>query len=244
VTNPDGTVGWQLTSKIPLRDEDGHVTGLVGIGRNITMRKEVQRELEASEKLLRDLVENQGEGIGITDLNNEFIFTNPAAEQIFGMENGGLKGLSVFEFIADEDVERIKAETDLRKAGKKSSYELEIIRPDGETRTILLTVTPRLDMSGKVIGSFAIFRDFTEQRRVLDHVAEDAKKAGGSLKGLIPICAWCNKIRDDEKPGAPWLPPSTYIGERIPDAEFTHGLCGDCQEKIYPEMLKDLNTGT
>jgi len=48
-----------------------------------------------------------------------------------------------------------------------------------------------------------------------------------TLHGLIPICAWCKKIRDDD---GYWSSVEKYITERT-DATFTHGICPDCKRK-------------
>ncbi len=53
-----------------------------------------------------------------------------------------------------------------------------------------------------------------------------------TLKGLIPICAGCKKIRDDSNY---WQEVETFMQERSP-VEFTHGLCPDCIKRYYPEM--------
>ncbi len=51
------------------------------------------------------------------------------------------------------------------------------------------------------------------------------------LSGLLPICAWCKKLRDDE---GYWKSVEQYIGERT-KAEFTHGVCPECQSKFFRE---------
>lgn len=55
-----------------------------------------------------------------------------------------------------------------------------------------------------------------------------------TLKGCIPICAWCRKIRDDE---GSWDQLEAYISKHT-DASFSHGLCPDCFEKSRAEMKK------
>ena len=52
------------------------------------------------------------------------------------------------------------------------------------------------------------------------------------LSGMLPICANCKKIRNDE---GYWQEVTTYIQEHS-DAEFTHGICSDCLPKLYPEI--------
>jgi PleD family two-component response regulator len=52
------------------------------------------------------------------------------------------------------------------------------------------------------------------------------------LSGLVPICAGCKKIRDDQ---GFWSQVECYIQEHS-EATFTHGLCPDCIKKYYPEL--------
>ncbi len=51
------------------------------------------------------------------------------------------------------------------------------------------------------------------------------------LEGLLPICASCRRIRGEQ---GDWQPLEFYIQEQS-DAEFTHGICPECAEKLYPE---------
>ncbi|MBH0201836.1 MAG: response regulator [Nitrospira sp.] len=55
------------------------------------------------------------------------------------------------------------------------------------------------------------------------------------LRGLIPICASCKKIRND---GGFWQQLEEYIGEHS-EAEFSHGLCQPCLKKLYPSVYQD-----
>ena len=52
------------------------------------------------------------------------------------------------------------------------------------------------------------------------------------LSGYLPICASCKKIRDDK---GTWNQIEQYIRDRS-DAEFTHGICPECTQKLYPEF--------
>ena len=55
------------------------------------------------------------------------------------------------------------------------------------------------------------------------------------LRGLIPICASCKKIRND---GGFWQQLEEYIGEHS-EAEFSHGICQHCVKKLYPGVYPD-----
>ena len=54
------------------------------------------------------------------------------------------------------------------------------------------------------------------------------------LKGLIPICANCKKVRND---AGYWEQIEMYIREHS-EAEFTHGLCPDCMKALYPKQTR------
>jgi len=51
------------------------------------------------------------------------------------------------------------------------------------------------------------------------------------LEGLLPICAWCHKIRDDE---GYWQRVEVFIAERT-DARFSHGICPSCMKQVCPD---------
>jgi phosphoserine phosphatase RsbU/P len=63
-----------------------------------------------------------------------------------------------------------------------------------------------------------------------------AKEEIKTLQGLIPICASCKKVRDDE---GLWSQIESYIEHRS-DALFSHGICPDCLEEIYPQQYQKM----
>lgn len=60
---------------------------------------------------------------------------------------------------------------------------------------------------------------------------QDALAEIKRLSGLIPICTWCLKIRDEK---GKWEKMEFYIEERS-EARFTHGICPNCVEKEFPD---------
>ncbi len=73
-----------------------------------------------------------------------------------------------------------------------------------------------------------------EERERIVHELKEALARVKTLTGLLPICASCKKIRDDQ---GYWNHVEIYIRERS-DAEFTHGMCPDCEKKAYEELRK------
>jgi PAS domain S-box-containing protein len=158
----------------------------------ILFKRQVRRETErirqrlmgdaVLEREYQELIESHGEGMGMVDTQEFFVRANPAADEIFGLPPGGLVGRNLKEFTDPEEYARVLAHTQERKKGIGASYEMEIIRLDGEHRRILVTVTPRLGLSGEFRCSFGMFRDITGYKqaaelRIAKEAAESANRA-------------------------------------------------------------------
>ncbi len=154
-----------------------------GVVSDITERKKAEDALRKSEKKYRSLIENQGEGIGVVDNNEFFKFANPAAEQIFGVPQGKLTGTSLKEFLSVKDFEFIKKQTNNRQKGKKSTYELDITRPDGQAVNLLVTVTPQYE-NNSISGAFGIFRDISALKKTENALRISEEKARTNLKNI------------------------------------------------------------
>ncbi|HWW94873.1 MAG TPA: PAS domain S-box protein, partial [Vicinamibacteria bacterium] len=81
----------------------------------------------------------------------------------------------------------------------------------------------------------AIVTDVTERKQMTaerERIIAELKEALASVKtlrGLIPICASCKKIRDDK---GYWSQVEVYVRDRS-EAQFSHGICPECRLKIY-----------
>ena len=60
------------------------------------------------------------------------------------------------------------------------------------------------------------------------------------LRGLLPICSYCKKIRDDR---GSWEQMERYIADRS-QADFSHGMCPDCEEKHFPDIFSHTRPAT
>ncbi len=90
-----------------------------------------------------------------------------------------------------------------------------------------------------VLSGFAMHRirvrHFEARERALAERVDEVVADLRILKGLLPICASCKKIRDDK--GA-WNQMEAYIRDHS-QAEFTHGICPECAEKLYPGIHRE-----
>lgn len=92
-------------------------------------------------------------------------------------------------------------------------------------------------IDGRIV-KMQIATDFTERKKIEDEreqLIDQLQKALAKIKilsGFLPICASCKKIRDDR---GYWNKIETYI-QNHSEAEFSHSICPDCAEKLYPEL--------
>ncbi len=73
-------------------------------------------------------------------------------------------------------------------------------------------------------------RELESEKQKLSHALDEVS----ALSGLLPICSACKKIRDDQ---GYWNRIENYIEERS-EAQFSHSLCPECSQKLYPKLFK------
>ena len=81
------------------------------------------------------------------------------------------------------------------------------------------------------------------EKMAREELIENLQKALADIKilsGMLPICAWCKKIRDDE---GYWQKIEAYFKSHS-DLDFTHGICNDCAKKEYPDLYPNLEEKT
>jgi AmiR/NasT family two-component response regulator len=99
--------------------------------------------------------------------------------------------------------------------------------------------TPEIERA--IIIAMARFADLVELRRLNAELAirnqelQEALAKVRTLRGLLPICASCKKIRNDQ---GYWQQVEVYVRDHS-EAEFSHCLCPDCARKLYPELYED-----
>lgn len=115
---------------------------------------------------------------------------------------------------------------------QRTLFELEyrLRRADGEYRWILDRAAPFEDASGAFAGFIGSCLDVNHRIQVQTRMDRMRDTEMRMLRGLLPICAWCRKIRDD---GGYWKQIEDYISARS-QAKFSHGICPDCRRVHFP----------
>ena len=208
--------------------------------------------LVASEDRYRTLVENEDVGVTIVDPDERFLFGNPAADALFAVAPGTLAGRSFLDFLDPDQREIVREQTEKRRRGEKSRYELLIRAADGRKKTITVTASPQFGPSREFRGTFGIFRDETEQR-VLEEQLRQAQKmeavgrfAGGiahDFNNVITIINGYSEImRDSVSPGSVLWAPLERIREAAGRAaSVTRHLLAFSRRQDLPRQPTDLN---
>ncbi|MBT7790324.1 MAG: PAS domain S-box protein [Calditrichaeota bacterium] len=159
-----------------LRNKDGKAYGLLGVTRDITKRKQVEKKIRESEKNFRDLTENLMDGIAIIDENGNHIFTNPKYSEITGYSNEELQKITGWDLTRPEDVNLLKQRMEKRIEGKShiKNYERIIVRKDGTELQAEMSTTTTL-WQGKM-RPMAIIRDITERKLAEDTLRESEER--------------------------------------------------------------------
>jgi transcriptional regulator with PAS, ATPase and Fis domain len=158
-------------------------------------------------------------------------------------------GKDDFDFFQKEFAEKFIADdqTVTQTGQPVIDREEYVIDEHGHKRWLITTKLPLQDGKGQIIGLVGIARDITdkkkaeeerkkaeEERERLITELQDALADVKLLSGLVPICANCKKIRDDQ---GYWTQIESYIQDRS-DAKFSHSICPDCAKKLYPDYIK------
>jgi ligand-binding sensor domain-containing protein len=140
--------------------------------------------------------------------------------------------------------QRVAQYTNLRPGDYRFIVEAGLDDQWGQDASIAMTLPPLFYETGwfsaLAVLSLALaivavpllrVRQLRRRARDLDKRVQEAIGELKVLSGLLPICAWCKKIRDDR---GYWSKIEAYLSART-EAEFTHGICPDCTEKMLAE---------
>ncbi len=154
--------------------------------RDITKREQARHRLEASQKQYQEIVDRVDVGVSLVDADERFVFANAVAEDICGVPRGTLVGRSLSEFVDPEQFAKFRRETQRRIQGESENYEADIIRSDGKRRTIRVAASPRFSEEGVFKGTFGLFRDVTDERRLAEerNAMEDRLRRAERMESL------------------------------------------------------------
>ncbi|HQH56763.1 MAG TPA: PAS domain-containing protein [Candidatus Marinimicrobia bacterium] len=240
----DGSLNWTSTTKAPIWDAQDNIIGLVGVTRTINDIKRAEEALQYEKSLMDALMNNIPDSIYFKDRQCRLLKISRHMMKSLNMTQESDYYLKTDIDLFGEEFGRATVESDLQlmETGKPIIGLVEGRKlPDGQINWTSTTKIPLRDQDGKIIGLVGISREINEikqaeeQREKIIAELQEALDKIKTLKGLIPICASCKKIRDDQ---GYWNSVESYIKDHA-EVEFTHGICPDCMKKLYPNYCKD-----
>jgi PAS domain S-box-containing protein len=208
------------------------------ICRDISDHIHKEKDLTSERDLLRTLIESTPDKIYVKDRRSRYVMNNQAHLRSIGLaKQEESLGKTSFDIFPREMAEGYFAdEQELMRSGRPLiGREEEVLDlPSGSKVWHLTTKVPFRDASGIIIGVVGISRDITgskllqAEREKLILELQDALAKIKKLSGLVPICAWCKKIREDN---GYWNSLDQYLAEHS-DAILSHGICPDCAQKM------------
>ena len=247
IIKADGTKAVEESSVYLIRNARGARIGFRGIFREISERKKTQEVLRQSEERYRTILDNIEEGYFEVDLSGNFIFVNESLGRIIGLPKERLLGMNNREYMDEKTAQRIyEIFKEVYRTGLPGKvFEWEIKRENGTRAIEECSVSLIRNVQGEGIGFRGIMRDATERKRLEEErekfiaQLQEALAKVKTLSGFLPICASCKKIRDDR---GYWMQIEAYIRDHS-EAEFSHGICPECKEKLYGSFLEEENKG-
>ncbi len=155
----EGKPFWVLTTKVPYRDRNGRVAGLVGFGLDITERKRAEAAEREHERRFHVLFANSPLPMAVYDPETEsYIEVNDAALRQYGYTRQEFLSLGVRDTVALEDLARLKEEPEFQRATPWKNR-----AKDGHTFEVEITATP-LEFGGRPMV-LVLAQDITERKR-------------------------------------------------------------------------------
>jgi PAS domain S-box-containing protein len=195
IDSPDGRMRWNLATKVPLRDSQGKIIGIVGVGREITELKRAEEALAEERNLLRTLIDALPDSVYVKDAESRFMIANAEATRRLGATTPDeVVGKTDLELYPERLATGYSAdEQEVFRSGRPliNREELVVDQTTGERIWNLATKVPLRDSQGKVVALVGIGRNITERKiaeealgyrsALLQTAAEVARATSGTL---------------------------------------------------------------
>jgi PAS domain S-box-containing protein len=164
--------------KVPWKDDEGRVLGLIGLGFDITARQRMEEAVRDAGELSRQVIQHASEGIIVYDTELRYLVWNRFMERLTGYQADEVLGrvsLDVFPHLREQGVDQY---LERALAGETVTTPDFLFRSPktGQAAWIVGAYQPHRDASGRIVGVLAVVRDVTESRRTELVLRENEEK--------------------------------------------------------------------
>jgi PAS domain S-box/PAS domain S-box/PAS domain S-box/PAS domain S-box/PAS domain S-box len=170
---------WHLTSKVPLKDNQGRVTSIISISTDITDRKHYEDKIQHERTLLRTLIDNLPDAVFVKDVECRKIIANPIDIRYIGAQSEAeVIGKTDFDFFPADAAAAYYAEDQsvIQSGVPIINREGYIFDKQGNKLNILSFRIPLRNEHDDIIGVVGVTHDITEQKRMEETLRETADK--------------------------------------------------------------------
>ncbi len=172
-THKPGPKQWYLRTKIPFHDEAGNVLGLIGIGNDITERKQAEEKIRESQELFRSLFEYANDAIFLISPEGVHIEANQKAVEMLGFERDELIGMTVKDIVAPHEYSAATSRmADLLGGKSMPLYERIFRKKNGVEFPVEVNIALIHDMEDKPLYIQSIVRDITARKRAEEKIQQ------------------------------------------------------------------------
>ena len=172
----DGQRHWTLVSAKALTDSEGKFAGSFGMFTDINSRKQMENALQESEEKYRLFVETAIEGILSVDSERRLSYVNQQLANMLGYTVEEMLGRKYESFLPEDQLNEDKQQSKIRAQGKSAVYERCFLRKDGQRFWMLVSAKAITDAEGKIAGSFGMFTDINDRKRMEATLQESEEK--------------------------------------------------------------------
>ncbi len=186
-TNAAGREEWYLTTKAPLRDRHGAITGLVGISRSIQDRKEAESAMRVSEEMFRGAFEHTAVAMVLTNIDNRFTRVNTAFAELFGYSSPEMLEMALADVTHPDDLVESYAHRESLLAGNRHFFQMEkrYLHHDGHTFWGLTNVSLVRDPEGRPLLYVGQVQDITERKEAHEALELRDRAIQAASQGIL-----------------------------------------------------------
>jgi PAS domain S-box-containing protein len=180
-----------LTSKVPMKNNNGEIIGLLGVFTDITERKEIEEALRRSEEQLRLITDALPVLISYVDSRQRYRFNNKAYEEWYGISRTDLYGMHMKDLLSKEKYAEIKPYIEQALDGEQVEFLTEFTHKGNIEKTVATDFRPHIQ-EGEVKGFYVLVKDITEQKYTEKALEDAIRQANVKNSELLKI----NEILD------------------------------------------------